>query len=172
VALPSEPNLSAEKEIILTINNGHIEECGAPPRLTLGGGRWTCYFENVHGEQFIMQFDRNTDICRLWSGDVGWEEELRVEEFRDTVIVRFARTQVERAADSKMNKQLACDLPPIPDAEKAKIKKEARRVLRKAFGKPALTDEECEYLTHGPMLSEDEMDVVTAYWGICKQVRG
>ena len=56
--------------MILTIDNGHIKACGSPPKLTLGAGKWTCYFENIHGEQFIMQFDNNSDICRLWSGDV------------------------------------------------------------------------------------------------------
>jgi hypothetical protein len=131
----------------------------------------TCYFENVHGEQFIMQFDRNTGTCRLWSGDVGWEEELRVEEFRGRVIVRFARTRAERTAEFKMNTQFDQDLPPTPEAEKAKIKKEINKVLRKMFGKPALTDEECEYVSHGPMLSQDEMDVIRAYWTICKRAR-
>ncbi len=163
--------MSEAKKVILTIRNGHIEECGTPPRLALGEGKWTCYFENVYGEQFIMQFDRNTDICRLWSGDVGWEEELRIEEFRGRIIVRFARTRAEQAAEFKMNKQFDHGLPPAPEAEKAKIKKEINKVLRKMFGKPALTDEECEYVSHGPMLSQDEMDVIRAYWNICKRAR-
>ena len=128
--------MSKEKEVILTIRNGHIEECGAPPKLTLDR-KWTCYFENVYGEQFIMQFDRNADLCRLWSGDVGWEEELRVEEFRGRVLVRFARTWAERAAEFKMNKQFDYDLPPTPEAEKVQFRKEINKVLRKAFGSRA-----------------------------------
>jgi hypothetical protein len=163
--------VSKEKGVILTIENGHIEECGSPPKLTLKEGKWTCYFENVYGEQFIMQFDRDSNICRLWSGDVGWEEELRVEEFRGRVIVRFARSQEERDTEFKMNKQFDHDLPPTPESERLKIRKEINKVVRKIFGKPALNDAECEYVTHGPMLSQDEMEVIRAYWNICKQLR-
>ena len=159
------------KDAILTIHNNHIEECGTPPTLTLGDGKWTCYFENVHGEQFVMQFDRNTDICYLWSGDVGWEEELRVEEFRGRVIVRFARTRAEREAEFKMNKQFEHDLPPIPEAQERKLKNEMNRVLRKLFGKPALTDAECDYVSNGPILSQDELEVIKAYWSICRRLK-
>jgi hypothetical protein len=161
----------SDKETILTIHNGHIEACGTPPKLTLYEGKWTCYFENVHGEQFIMQFDHDTGICHLWSGDVGWEEELRVEEFRGAVIVRFARTRAERDAEFKMNRQFDHGLPPLPEAETLKIKKEIYKVLRMRFGKPRLTDEECEYVSNGPILSPDEMEVIRAYWNICKRLR-
>jgi hypothetical protein len=164
--------VSVQEQVILTIDNGHIGECGSPPKLSLGEGKRTCYFENVHGEQFIMQFDPSSNTCRLWSGDVGWEEELRVEEFRGRVIVRFARTRAERAAEFKMNKQFDHGLPPTPEAEKAKIKNEMNKALRKVFGKPVLTDEECEYIMHAPILSQDEMGVIRAYWNICMQVRG
>jgi hypothetical protein len=118
-----------------------------------------------------MQFDRDTNICHLWSGDVGWEEELRVEEFRGEVIVRFARAQAERDTESKMNKQFDHDLPPMPEAERLELEKVRNKVLRKMFGKPPLTDEECEYVSHGPMLSREEREVITAYWSICKQLK-
>jgi hypothetical protein len=163
--------VSEEKEVILTIQNGHIKECGTPPKLSLYEGRWTCYFENIHGEQFIMQFDCNTNICHLWSGDVGWEEELRVEEFRGKVIVRFARTKAERDTEFKMNKQFDHGMPPAPEAEKLKIKEGINKALRKVFGKPTLTDAECEYVSYGPILSQDEREVIRAYWNICKQLR-
>jgi hypothetical protein len=161
----------SKEKVILTIRNGHIEACGKPPKLTLDGGRRTCYFENVHGEQFIMQFDPNTDICHLWSGDVGWEEELRVEEFRGKVIVRFARTQAEREAEFKMNRQFDHGLPPAPEEKTRQIREAVFSALRKLFGKPALTDAECEYVSDGPILSQDEREVITAYWNICKQLR-
>jgi hypothetical protein len=162
--------VSEETEVILTIQNSHIEECGTPPKLTLGAGKWTCYFENVHGEQFIMQLDSNNNICHLWSGDIGWEEELRVEEFRGRVIIRFARTKAERDAEFKMNKQFDYDLPSTPEPEKLNIKEELNKALRKIFGKPALTDAECEYVSHGPILSQDEREVIRAYWNICKRL--
>jgi hypothetical protein len=161
----------SDQEAILTVHNGHIAECGTPPKLTLYEGKWTCYFENVYGEQFIMQYDRHTDICHLWSGDVGWEEELHVEDFRGTVIVRFARYRAERDAEFKMNRQFDDSLPPTPEAETLKIKTEINKVLRRRFGMPALTDEECEYVSHGPVLSPDEMELIRAYWNICKRLR-
>jgi hypothetical protein len=163
--------MSEQRGAILTIKNGHIEECGTPPQLTLHGGKRTCYFENIHGEQFVMQFDPDANICQLWSGDVGWEEELRVEEFRGRVIVRFARNRAERDAEPKVNRQFSYDLPAIPEAEKLKIKKEINQMLRKLFGKPALTDAECDYVSHGPILSQDEMGLIRAYWNVCKHIR-
>jgi hypothetical protein len=51
------------------------------------------------------------------------------------------------------------------------MRREINKVLRRIFGKPALTDEECEYVTHGPTLSQDEREVIRAYWNICKQLR-
>ncbi len=166
---PKQRSEGEEEEAILTIRNNHIQECGTPPQLALRDGTRTCYFENVYGEQFVMQFDRDTDICHLWSGDVGWQEELRVEEFRGRVIVRFARTRAEREAEPKMNKQFDHGLPRMPEAEKLKISRDVSRALRELFDKPALTDAECEYLSDGPMLSQDEMEVIRAYWKICRR---
>lgn len=163
--------MSKKEKAILEIPNGHGAGCGTPPKLALYEGKWTCYFENVHGEQFIMQFDRDRNICQLWSGDIGWEEELRVEEFRDKVIVRFARSPAERDAEFKMNKQFAHDLPATPIAERREIREGINKALRKIFGKPTLTDAECEHISHGPILSQQEMGVIRAYWSICKQLR-
>jgi hypothetical protein len=166
------PKVSAAKDVILTIHNSHIEECGTPPKLALKEGRFTCYFENIHGEQFIMQFDSATNICHMWSGDVGWEEELRVEEFRGRTIVRFARSKAERDAEFKMNKQFDHgDLLKSSPAEKQRIKDMVYDACRKAFGKPKLTTEECEYVSNCPQLSQDEVDVIRAYYGICKRLR-
>jgi hypothetical protein len=162
--------VSVAKDVILTIHNSHIEESGTPPKLALKEGKFTCYFENIHGEQFIIQFDPATAICHLWSGDVGWEEELRVEEFRGRTIVRFARSKAERDAEFTMNKQFA-DLPKSSPAEKQKIKERVYDACRKAFGKPKLTTEECEYVLHRPQLSQDEVEVIRAYYGICKRLR-
>jgi hypothetical protein len=41
------------------------------------------YFENVHGEQFVFVFDRETQQGTLWSGDCGWKTEIRMKEFSD-----------------------------------------------------------------------------------------
>jgi hypothetical protein len=87
------------------------------------------------------------------------------------VIVRFARSPSEREAEFKMTKQFDYGLPATPEAQKLKIKEGINKALRKVFGKPALTDAECEYVSHGPILSQDEMEVIRAYWNICKQLR-
>jgi hypothetical protein len=107
------------KEVILTIRNHHIAECGAPPSLNEGAGQFLCYFVNQHGEQCIMQYDSTAKVCRLWMGDVGWEEELAVEEFRGKVLVRFTRTREERRSEFKMNKQFDHGLPPIDPEQQA-----------------------------------------------------
>jgi hypothetical protein len=39
------------------------------------------------------------------------------------------------------------------------------------FEKVPLTDEECEYVSHGPMLSREEREVIRAYWNSCKQLK-
>src|SRR5262245_6448660 len=93
------------KKTILTVFNSQIEECGNPPTLEAGKGKRTCYFENQYGEQNVIQYDPETKTCRLWMGDVGWGEELHVEEFRGHPIVLFARSSEERKRDFRMNRQ-------------------------------------------------------------------
>jgi hypothetical protein len=157
--------MSKTKETILTINNVHIAECGMPPRLRSGGDNYTCYFENFYGEQVVIQFDRNTKTCRMWMGDVGWEEELRIEEFRGSPIVRFARSREERAREFKMNRQFDHGELFKPDPERdEEIRRALYAAYRKIWGKPRLTDEECEYLAHSPILNQGEMRVIAALW--------
>src|SRR5262245_24167762 len=117
----SLPRETTGNEVVLTIRNKHFEGCGKPPEVSPDRGRRTCYFENVHGEQFVIQFDRESGVCQLWAGDVGWGEELRVEEFRGHVIVRFARTRAERKADPRMNTQFA-GLPEPSESQEREIR--------------------------------------------------
>jgi hypothetical protein len=160
-------------ETILTIRNSHIEECGTPPKLgtAVKEGTWTCYFENHHGEQFVMQYDTATDTCRLWSGDVGWEEPLLVEEFHGRVLVRFARNRAERAAEFRMNKQFEWQHEGTAAADTSELQRARDHVLRNMFGRLRLTDAECEYVSDGPLLTREERGVIEAYWRICEQLR-
>jgi hypothetical protein len=162
-----EPDERPKHETILTITNRHYECCGVPPRLELGNG-YTCYFENSYGEQIILQYDSKEKVCRMWHGDVGWEEPLKVVEFRGHPLVLFARSKEERDAEFKMNKQFDYGdlLKTSGEDEKREIRKHLYAACRKAFGKPRLTDEECECVTDGPMLSPDERDVIAALWRI------
>ena len=159
-----EQSQERKGETILAIKNHHSECCGVPPALDLCNGL-TCYFENAYGEQVIVHYDREEKVCRMWHGDVGWEEPLKVVEFRGHPLVLFARSREERETESKMNKQFdRGDLLKTTDAEKREIRQQMNAALRKIFGKPRLTDEECEFVSHGPMLSQDERAVIAALW--------
>lgn len=154
-----------KNETILTITNHHYEFCGVPPKLELNQG-YTCYFENSYGEQIVLQYDREKKICRMWHGDVGWEEPLQVVEFRGHPLVLFVRSQQERKAEFKMNKQFDHGdlLKPSSEAEKRELREQVNAAYRKVFGKPRLTDEECEFVSHGPLLNQDERNVIAALW--------
>ncbi len=163
------------KKTILTVFNSQIEECGNPPTLKAGNGKRTCYFENQYGEQNIIQYDPETKICRLWMGDVGWEEELHVEEFRGHPVVLFARSSEKRKRDFRMNRQFEWQSErsaSVSPAEKPEIKKQIYEALRKVWGKPRLTDEECERLSNMPTLNQYEMDFIRAFWNTLKYERG
>lgn len=152
------------KETILTIVNGHYDCCGVPPKLELGS-HYTAYFENGYGEQILLQYDTEKKVCRLWHGDVGWEEELRVIEFRGRAVVVFARTPAEQKAEFRMNEQFNHgDLFPPDEQRDAEVRKAMYAALRKIYGKPRLTDEECELLSNTPILNEDERRTIAALW--------
>jgi hypothetical protein len=96
---------------------------------------------------------------------VGWEEPLKVVEFRGHPLVLFARSKEERETEFKMNKQFGHgDLLKTTDAEKREIRQQMNAALRQIFGKPHLTNEECEFVSHGPILNQDERAVIAALW--------
>jgi hypothetical protein len=163
------------KKTMLTVFNSQINECGDPPKLEAGNGKRTCYFENQYGEQNIIQYDPEANIFRLWMGDVGWEEELHVEEFRGHPIVLFARSPEERKRDFRMNKQFEWQSESgesVSPEEKLEIEKLIYKAWRKIWGKPRLTDAECERLSHTPTLNQYEMDFIRAFWNTVKYGRG
>jgi hypothetical protein len=161
-----EERPGSKRETILTIANRHYECCGVPPKLDLDKGP-TAYFENRYGEQVILQYDNKQKVCWMWHGDVGWEEPLKVVEFRGRPLVLFVRSRKEREAEFKMNKQLDLgDLLKTTEAEKQELRQPQNAVLRRIFGKPRLTDEECELVSDGPILSEQERNVIAGLWNI------
>ena len=154
----------SKNETILTITNQHFECCGVPPQVNLKDGP-TCYFENEHGEQVILQYDNKSKTCRMWHGDVGWEEPLKVVAFRGHPIVLFARTKKERDAEFKMNTQFdPGEEPRFPSKVNLELKEAMNKVLRKSYGKPRLTEEECEMLSNSPVLSKNECSVIISLW--------
>src|SRR5262249_32486386 len=126
-------------------------------------------------EQNVIQYDPETKTCRLWMGDVGWGEELHVEEFRGHPIVLFARSSEERKRDFRMNRQfewqseISANVSP---EEKLEIKEQVYKALRKVWRKPRLTDEECERLSNMPTLNQYEMDFIRVFWNTLKYERG
>lgn len=136
-----EMNCQQKSSAILAIHNRHSDDCGAPPQILEEAGDYTCYFTNHHREQAIIQYNSETRLCRFWSGDIGWEE-LKVEKFRDRWIVLLP------------NK-----LKPQSDA----ITKGIRIAMRKLFGKPTLTDDECDYVANSPILSQGEFQIINAF---------
>jgi hypothetical protein len=60
-------------EPMLTIHNRHAAACGIPPALsTEAADLYIGYFENRHGEPWIVTCDRATREARLRGGDAGW----------------------------------------------------------------------------------------------------
>ncbi len=136
-----------KNELIMEVRNYHVPSCGTPPKIDPNIGL-VAYFENGYGEQIVLQYDRDKKCIRMWHGDCGWDNEIRVEAFRDyTVIVRVN--------------------PPAPaptDPGQLEFFQKLRDRLRRSFGKPLLTDAECDYLGNTPGLNKKERDVVFALW--------
>src|SRR5690349_4597441 len=65
---------------LLSLNNHHIDGCGAPPHVTDKASQYVGYFENQQGEQAIFVSDRAAQVGTLWLGDCGWESPYQVGE--------------------------------------------------------------------------------------------
>ncbi len=58
---------------LLTIRNYHAPGCGDPPIVTDDDTNiYIGYFENIHGEQWVFTFNRDTGEALLRGGDIGW----------------------------------------------------------------------------------------------------
>jgi hypothetical protein len=74
-----------------------------PPRLdapAAGANVFQSYFENEHGEQWILVHDAANDRVVVYSGDCGWENELTVLPFKESIAAlpqEVADSYLERA---------------------------------------------------------------------------
>ncbi|QDU98825.1 hypothetical protein [Lignipirellula cremea] len=60
---------------LLTIRNHHSAACGDPPIVTKdASSTYIGYFENQHGEQWILTCNRATGEAKLRGGDTGWNK--------------------------------------------------------------------------------------------------
>jgi hypothetical protein len=59
---------------LFSVRNHHSAECGTPPRIDdRSPRRYLGYFENQHGEQAVLVYDRDSRQAMLYLGDAGWE---------------------------------------------------------------------------------------------------
>jgi hypothetical protein len=54
-------------------NNVHSDGCGKPPSVVADPSKYSGYFANRHGEQWVVFFDRNTGQGTFRGGDTGWD---------------------------------------------------------------------------------------------------
>ena len=61
-------------ETFLTVKNAHDAGCGKPPQIDAGPtAGYTGYFENPHGEQWMLRWLPTEKCIYLYGGDIGWD---------------------------------------------------------------------------------------------------
>src|SRR5687768_15581568 len=80
-------SLKMKDEYIFRVKNHHVESCGAPPSLDEPRGDivFRSYFENEHGEQWVLIYNAKTDLVTVYSGDCGWENALSVTSLKESL---------------------------------------------------------------------------------------
>ena len=55
--------------------NRHSAACGKPPYIIAHASdiAYAAYWENAHGEQFILTRQEGTGLFRLYTGELDWE---------------------------------------------------------------------------------------------------
>lgn len=65
-------------DCILEVKNKHSEDCGTPPRINSDNCSYISYFENEHGEQWILFRNKGSTEVFLRGGDCGWDRVVHV----------------------------------------------------------------------------------------------
>jgi hypothetical protein len=67
---------SANSNIVVTVENHHVSECGIPPNWhhTADSDTYVGYFCNQHGEQWLLIIDPEAQTGELRGGDLGWSK--------------------------------------------------------------------------------------------------
>ncbi|HEY1294038.1 MAG TPA: hypothetical protein VGJ60_13245 [Chloroflexota bacterium] len=59
---------------LFSVRNHHSAACGRPPNIDdRGPSHYLGYFENQHGEQAVLVYDRDTRQAIVYLGDAGWD---------------------------------------------------------------------------------------------------
>jgi hypothetical protein len=73
--------MMTNKVSVFSVSNRHVADSGEPPRIDGDTkGRYYGYFENEHGEQAVLTYDRQSGTGTLWMGDSSWENPIAVED--------------------------------------------------------------------------------------------
>jgi hypothetical protein len=75
----------AAENVVLVVRNGHVPECGPPPRIEDGPSAsvFTLCFRTDLADQLVLQYDPKPEVGILRSGDIGWDIRF---EIRDNVL--------------------------------------------------------------------------------------
>jgi hypothetical protein len=70
----------AARTYIFAAANHHSESCGIPPQVRTRAepGHYYGYFQNEHGEQWVLDIDVSARRGILRGGDNDWESEIEV----------------------------------------------------------------------------------------------
>lgn len=81
------------KELILAVENRHVESCGHPPGIfKTDPNMFSSYFEDENGDQFIFRFNWDIREGWLWCGDASWEEPFTIKQLVDGELVASKAT--------------------------------------------------------------------------------
>ena len=74
--------IRASNDLVFSATNVHSSGCGTPPMIFDDGTNpnYHGYFANRHGEQWLVTIDREAKAGVLRGGDIGWDEEIRIED--------------------------------------------------------------------------------------------
>ncbi len=70
----------ATNDIVFIAKNAHCADSGTPPALVkeADSDAYVGYFENEHGEQWLVEIDRQNKSGTLRGGDIGWERQIEI----------------------------------------------------------------------------------------------
>jgi len=73
---------------VVEIHNIHAESCGLPPAICNSDPKmYYGYFENEHGEQWVVQIDPKAKRGTLRGGDIGWDTEVDITDGRASGVI-------------------------------------------------------------------------------------
>lgn len=107
---------SPRADLVFSAYNRHTESCGAPPEIrnTDAPGLYHGYYENRHGEQFVLTFDPRTKSGMISGGDLSWNRP-----FSFTLSEVEAALWVTQELATKIMASAPAQTPPLPTIDAA-----------------------------------------------------